>query len=94
MSRWLAEILRRPLRPLASVALLILAPKCAVCVLAYAGIGAALGLRGQEICGAAVGSESPWASSLAVFGVALGIVGLLASLKRRRNSGQNHRSHS
>ena len=85
MSRWLTEILRRPFRPLASVALFALAPKCLVCVLAYAGIGAVLGLPGPEICGATVGSPGSWASSLAVFGVALGIVGLLTSLRCRRN---------
>ena|SRR5208283_1385118 len=35
MSRWLTEILRRPLRPLAFVAFLALVPKCVVCLLAY-----------------------------------------------------------
>src|ERR1035438_1651125 len=90
MSRWLTEILRRPFRPLASVALLTLAPKCVVCVLAYAGIGAVLGLRGPEICGATVGSRGSWVSPLAVFGVALGIVGLLASLGSRRHRSRGH----
>jgi len=51
MPRWRAEFLRRPFRSLAPVALFALVPKCAVCVLAYAGVGAALGLGGPEICG-------------------------------------------
>src|ERR1035438_2592901 len=69
-SRWLTEILRRPIRPLAAVAFLTLEPKCVVCALAYAGIGAVLGLCGPKICGVTVGSRGSWAPSLAVFGVA------------------------
>lgn len=78
MSRWLIKIRRRPFRSLGPVALLALTPKCAVCVLAYAGIGAALGLSGPEICGGAIGAPTPWASPFVISGVALGIAGLLA----------------
>jgi hypothetical protein len=69
--------LRRPFRPLSAFALLALAPKCAVCVLAYAGIGAVLGSRGSVICGATTGSPDWWAPALILGGIALGIIGLL-----------------
>jgi hypothetical protein len=75
MPRWLAEVLRRPFRSLAPVALLALLPKCAVCVLAYAGLGAALGLRAQRICGATAGPVAWWVPSLALFAVSLGFLG-------------------
>jgi hypothetical protein len=89
MSQWIAENLRRPFRPLASVALLALAPKCMVCVLAYAGIGAIFGLQGPEICGAAASSRGLWASPPAQFGFALGIVGLIARLWWRRSANRD-----
>jgi len=41
-------------------ALLALTPKCLLCVLAYAGLGAALGLGGPEICGATSGTTGHW----------------------------------
>ena len=44
-----SEILRRWLLP---AVLLAAAPKCVLCLLAYAGVGAALGLGGSEMCGA------------------------------------------
>jgi hypothetical protein len=78
MSRWRTEIRQHPVRALGPAALFALVPKCAVCLLAYAGLGAALGLRGPEICGATSGSSGPWVISLAGFGLALGIGGLLA----------------
>ena len=64
------------------MALLALTPKCVFCVLAYVGLGAALGLSGPELCGAA-SSNSPvsWVTPLAWLGVAGLLVasGLLAS---------------
>lgn len=50
-----AEWARRAGRWLVPLALVALAPKCLVCLAAYAGIGAALGLSlaGPELCGAA-----------------------------------------
>ena len=89
MRRWLAELLRRPFRSLVPVALATLAPKCGVCVLAYAGVGELLGLRFPEICGASAASRGPGGSTLAAFGVAAGIVGLLAALRCRRNPIRN-----
>jgi hypothetical protein len=43
------EILRGWLVP---AALFAVAPKCILCVIAYAGLGTALGLGGPELCGA------------------------------------------
>jgi len=60
------EYPRRAVRWLWPTALLALAPKCLLCVLAYAGLGAALGLGGPEICGATTpGASVAWTSSLA-----------------------------
>ncbi len=86
MPRWLAELLSRPFRPLASAALVALAPKCAMCVVAYAGLGALLGMRTPEICGAAAGSRVSWLVSAAWICTAIGAMGLLAALGRLRNS--------
>ena len=41
-----------PWRGLASLALLAVAPKCALCLISWLGLAAALGLAGPEICGA------------------------------------------
>ena len=46
-------------------AALAFAPKCALCVLGYAGLGAALGLTGPELCGAPAGPALTWSWSLA-----------------------------
>ncbi len=78
MPRLLAEIRQHPVRSLGPVALLALAPKCGMCVLAYAGLAAALGLRGAEICGAGGGPGGGGATALAVGGAVLGIAGWLA----------------
>lgn len=37
----------------------LVAPKCALCLLAYAGLGTAFGLGGPELCGAAETSVLP-----------------------------------
>jgi hypothetical protein len=58
-------------------ALLALTPKCILCLAAYAGIGAALGLGGPEICGAAQSSTMKlWMASFVLSGAALSVVGL------------------
>ena len=66
--------------------LLALTPKCVLCLLAYGGLGAALGVSGPEICGALSGSEAAvaWTSVLAWFGVAgrLGAWGWLGYIRR------------
>ncbi len=75
---------RRAVPWLLPTALLALAPKCLLCVAAYAGFGAALGLGGPEICGAAAGAPGSWASSLAWFGGAgeLVAIGVCVSCRR------------
>jgi len=47
------NVLRRPLRWLSAVAIFAFVPKCFVCLAAYAGVGALLGVKlgGPEICG-------------------------------------------
>ena len=86
MSRWPSEMVRRPLRSLVPLALVALAPKCVVCGLAYAGIGAALGFGAPKLCGSTAGSWGAWGSSPVLFGIALGIAAMLAFVRRRRNS--------
>ncbi|MBL9185926.1 MAG: hypothetical protein JNK23_00465 [Opitutaceae bacterium] len=73
-------------RWLLPAALLAFVPKCLLCAAAYAGLGAALGLGGPELCGASSGSPASWPSSLAWAGAALGIVGLLAAVGCRRRT--------
>ena len=46
-------------------ALLLAAPKCVLCVLAYAGLATGLGLGGPELCG---GTRTDWLFWLAVAG--------------------------
>jgi hypothetical protein len=70
------EFSRRAVRWLLPAAALALTPKCLLCVLAYAGLGAALGLGGPEICGAPgsdAGSWTTWLSALGLAALAIGI---------------------
>ncbi len=78
----------RVVRWLLPTALLALTPKCLLCVLAYAGVGAAIGVGGPEICGASAGLSSSWTASLAWLGVAggLGAWGFFASCRRVRSA--------
>lgn len=55
-------------------ALLTLVPKCVLCVLGYAGLGAALRLGGPELCGGASTSTLPWVLGLSALGGTLGLV--------------------
>src|SRR4051812_11594704 len=66
------EFYRRALRCLVPAALLAVTPKCLLCVLAYAGLGAALGVARPEICGASDGTwAGSWAHSLPLLGFVL-----------------------
>lgn len=65
MRSQLGERLRSACRWLIPVALLAVTPKCFLCVTAYLGLGAVLGLGGPEICGAA-GTGLPSVTALSV----------------------------
>jgi uncharacterized membrane protein YjjB (DUF3815 family) len=67
-------------------AFLGLAPKCVLCLLAYAGLGAALGLGGPEICGASSGATGHWTVWLAALGIATGLAMFLSRLAKRPSS--------
>jgi hypothetical protein len=58
-----SEHIRRLRGWLVPTALLALAPKCVLCGLAYTGLGAALGVRGPELCGA-TGTDRLWPMAL------------------------------
>ena len=68
-----AEHLRRSavVRWLLSATLLAFAPKCLACIWAYAGLGAALGFGGRELCGASASSLDSWLASFALAVIAL-----------------------
>jgi hypothetical protein len=68
-------------------ALLALAPKCVVCVLGYAGLGATLGLSAPELCGDASDSLASWLTRFAWLGTSgiLIVAGLLANSRRRQS---------
>ena len=72
--------LKQPLRGLGPAALLVVVPKCALCLLAYAG----LGLGGPELCGAPGGTAGPWALGLSALGVVAGAGAVGYFVHRRR----------
>ena len=82
------EFSRRAVRWLGPAALLALTPKCLLCVLAYAGLSAALGLTGPELCGASAESPASWVASLAWLGGVggLGAFGLFVTCRRVRSA--------
>ncbi len=90
----LIEQMRRARGWLIPTALLTLAPKCILCMLAYAGLGGALGLGGPEICGASEGSPASWASSHAWLGIASGISTFGFVLHCRRGAPPTHRNRT
>lgn len=61
--------------------LLALAPKCVLCLLAYTGLGLALGLGGPELCGVPAEPAGQWLLLLSVAG-AFAIHRLISSAKR------------
>jgi len=61
---------------------LALAPKCLLCLAAYAGAGAALGLGGPELCGAPAASGGSWSGLLPAVGVAAGLTGFFVQRRR------------
>jgi hypothetical protein len=87
-----SELHRRAIRWLVPAAALALVPKCLLCVLAYAGLGATLGLGGREICGVPSGSPGSWTPSLALPGAALLVVGAWATRTNARAALRRSRS--
>jgi len=67
--------LRRARGWMIPAALLVVAPKCVACLLAYAGVGAMLGLGGPELCGATDRVTWHWETWLALTGIA-GAIGM------------------
>jgi len=53
--------------------LLALAPKCALCLVGYAGLATALGVTGPQLCGAPAASATPWHWLIGI-GLALGSI--------------------
>jgi len=71
-------------RWLVSGAALALAPKCLLCLAAYAGAGAALGLGGPELCGAPAAATGSWLHwLLPLLGTGIGLGGFLARRLRQ-----------
>lgn len=88
----LAELLHRvrahPVRWALPAAGLALAPKCLLCLAAYAGVGTLLGLAGPEICGAAPGDRWSAPVILTLAG-ALGLLLLAGWWLHRRSRAVN-----
>jgi hypothetical protein len=78
------EFSRRAVRWLLPAALLALTPKCILCVLAYTGIGVALGLGGPELCGAPGGDAGAWTTWLSALGLAAFVIGIFSRALSRR----------
>src|SRR5262249_33257862 len=68
------ERLRRVVHWVPAAAIVALAPKCFVCLVAYTSLGTGLGLRlgGPELCGAAKSAPDISVLSFAIVGVAIG----------------------
>jgi hypothetical protein len=88
MWRSRAEIVRRVIRWLPVAAIFALAPKCLLCLAAYAGAGAALGTAfdDREICGAPSGQTGNLIAWFAMLGL---VVGLVCIRRIRRNHTNN-----
>ena len=76
MSPRAPELRRRWIRWLVPGALVVLAPKCVLCVAGWLGLGATLGWTGVEICGVPDNTATHGVAWLAVATVALGGGGL------------------
>lgn len=80
-----AKFPRRAAQWLATTALIAIAPKCALCVVGYAGLGAVIGFSGPEICGGSVDSHRAGAEWLVALGGGLGLTGLITSFRCLRS---------
>jgi hypothetical protein len=68
----LSERIRRRRGRLIPAALVALAPKCLLCLLGYAGLGAAWGLGAPELCGAGTARAAAWPAVWSALGAAAG----------------------
>lgn len=86
MWRSRAEQARRSLRWGAAALALAVAPKCLLCLAAYAGIGTFLGVKlaGPEFCGAPAGPTGEAKVWFAAIGAILGVLVLLSVPLRRK----------
>jgi hypothetical protein len=74
----------RAARWLWPAALLAVAPKCILCLVAYVGLGTALGLGGPELCGAPNDSGSAGVvGRWFIVGLAAGAIGVFWRIRRR-----------
>ena len=67
-------------------ALLALTPKCALCLLAYAGLGTLLGLGGPELCGGTDSAAGHWNLAVGLIGTGVGMAFLGLFLRSRRSA--------
>lgn len=74
---------RRTVPWLLSAPLLAFVPKCLACLWAYAGLGAALGFGGRELCGTSASALDSCLSSFALAVIALIARGIF--IVRRRH---------
>jgi hypothetical protein len=75
---------RRAVRWLLPTAALALVPKCLLCLAAYLGLGAALGVSGPEFCGAPRDTFPIWMGFVLAFGV---FVSAVSAWRTRRRVG-------
>ena len=73
---------------LGTAATILIAPKCLVCVIAYAGLGAAIGIGGTELCGGP--TDSPLARATLLSIPALGVCVVILSARMRNRVGLTH----
>lgn len=76
----------RAIRWLAPAAALAFAPKCALCVAAYLGLGTALGLGGPELCGVSASAGPGWWLSTFAAGLVATAVLLLWRLRQAHSA--------
>jgi hypothetical protein len=67
-------------------ALLALTPKCALCLLAYAGVGTVLGIGGPELCGSSNSATGYLILAAGLIGAAFGIGFIGRFLRSRRRA--------
>jgi len=67
-------------------ALIALTPKCALCLLAYAGLGTVLGIGGPELCGSSTSATDSLVLATGLIGAVFGTTFLGRFLRLRRRA--------